>query len=309
MAEELLNDAGMDLGTYKNIPDGTGPDVSGHQTVTPDPGAPPVNSTPPIPPPPEVTSITVDGTAIPVEDIKAGMGWVNHLRLHPDKASDIAKVLATQPAAPTPDQLQAQAAEQARLVAEEEARRTRNIPPDFDDSDPFQKFVVDRITQMDSAQQQFMQAQQTYVQQQMAQRVATDTNAALERFKATHPSLSSTEIDQVRQASVQTGILPGVIQAHQGRESEGIFKALEASLYQIPDIRNKVIAEQTGTPAPPIPPDPNRQRQSKLSALGGTSGSVPRTEPPAPRIDSDHAMKEAVAEALTPWWQANHQGS
>lgn len=174
------------------------------------------------------------------------------------------------------------------------------VPPEvLESADPLTRYMFDRLNQIDQNQSSVLQTldqqrrQQAAAEEQAATnaRVQRDTVNGISRFRQAHPEITDDQFAVINQHTRQLGLVGGLLQQLPG--DQAVARALDLA-------RLDLGSSLTGAPlAPSLPADVTRQRT--LTALaGGSSGSVPRTEPPtpvdtAPDPDLTRAKKAAVA--------------
>ena len=109
--------------------------------------------------------------------------------------------------------------------------------------------------------------------ERQSQRVAADIAAAVDQFKAAHPDLTDDEIDKVRRVTAELGIVPSVMANTPEGPVAGLVKAMEIGSMSDESVRGKVLGIATSGDTG----KKERRRKSNLTALSGSSGSVPRT--------------------------------
>ena len=180
------------------------------------------------------------------------------------------------------------------------------VPPEVIESmDPASRYMFDRLRQMEEGQQTILQSldrqRQTEAQRQAEeatrQRVARDSQAGIARFRRNHPEVTDDQFATINTHAQQLGIIGGLLTQLPG--DQAVARAFELA-------RLDLGSSLTGAPlAPTVPADVQRQR-TLTSLAGGSSGSVPRQEPPAP-VDTapDPDLRRARAAAVDMLKQAN----
>jgi hypothetical protein len=121
--------------------------------------------------------------------------------------------------------------------------------------------------------------------------VQRDTHGGISRFRTAHPELTDDQFAAINAHTQRLGIITGLLTQLPG--DQAVARALELA-------RLDLGSSLTGSPlAPTVPGDVVRQR-TLTSLAGGSSGSIPRQEPPAPvdtapDPDLSRAKKAAVA--------------
>jgi hypothetical protein len=173
-------------------------------------------------------------------------------------------------------------------------------PPSFDPSlmDPQSAAMYQRMNELQHSQQQMLdyirqqQEENERRQQQQDQqtRIARDVELGISRFRRLHPDITEEQLVTIRDRATQLGILPGLLNQFPG--DQAVARSFELA-------RLDLGSSLTGAPpAATIPPGVQRQR-TLTSLAGGSSGSVPREEPPAP-VDTapDPTLTRAKAAAV-----------
>lgn len=160
------------------------------------------------------------------------------------------------------------------------------------------QFLAYQQQQLAAQQQQLAETSQAVTYQQQAAQQAQvaqqtqDINQAKWDF-AVRYSLTPAELDIAETRLAAAQLLPSLIERRQGDVYQSILDGFETVVWTSPDFRQRLIAQST---APAIE-DANaiRQRAASLGSLGGSGGSVPRTDPvPETSQDRHKAMVEAI---------------
>ncbi len=242
--------------------------------------------TAPVDTPPSV--IAIGDREIPLDDINTLLQFQDFLRSNPDKAATIGKIIRGEnvvPSTPEPSPI-------APSIPEPS---TPQLPDGFDPDDPVHKFMLDQFSRLNETVSSLTNLTQQQVQNMQKQKAQADMDLALSRFRSNHTDFTDDDITHIRQKTAELGIVGALVRQHESNPSEGIVKALEAGMWNVESIRNKLYNSR---PTPTVD-STTKSRQSKLSALSGSSGSTTRVEP-RPRLDSDSAMKDAIAKAVEP---------
>lgn len=302
MAKDLYADAGLEWPSWAEKPGGndattqvdsdvnsTDPNAA-NQTSTPSPN----ESTTPAPTATS-TVVKIGDREIPVSQAEAIAQWYEWLQDHPEKANTVIAMVRGQgviPPAPT-------MTDKSQTQSPAPAQPTLQIPEGLDLDTPRDKFFFERLTEIQNRQQQLAELTQQQIERaEIARQEAkaqADMREALAQFQGAY-NLSSDELNQVRQKAAELNIVGGLVARNPQNAPAAIMKALEAGMWNVEAIRNKLL----NNPQPTTTPD--KERQAKLSALSSAStGSAPRTES-RPRLDSDAQMKDVIAKAIEPMW-------
>lgn len=247
---------------------------------------------PPQPPQPP-TAIKIGDRELPLDQAEALLGFQDYLTANPDKAQTILKIVRGESLLPPPQQQQQQ--------QEVTPPPPPVIPDGFDTTTPRDKFILDNLTNTNKTiaelseltKQQIQKAQE----QALAVRAKADMESAVNTFRGRY-DLTDDEFTQVRQKTAELNIVGGLVNANPNNPSSQIVKALEAGMWNVEAVRNKLL-QQNSTQ------DTVKQRQSKLSKLNpSSSGSAPRIES-HPRLSSDQEMKQAIERAVEPLFSKN----
>lgn len=309
IAKQLSEDAGIEW-PDKDIVPGPIQVVPSNAITTPPTSPTPPSPPPTIPPPPEPpATVSINGRTVSADQATALLQWYDYLSNNPEKAQEIVRVIDpnTQP------QPQPVLSPQPTLTAQPPVQpqpvpppAELQLPDGFDPDDPVHKFMLTQFTNISNNLSQLQQSQQSQMQNLVSAKAASDFESALAKFKTAHPEFDDNDINQVRLTASSLNIVGGLVETHSGNEAEGLYKAMEISMYQTPSVRDKVIAKLSNpTPSsqpPPTQSQTDTRRQQSLSALSGSSGSTAPRVTPTPRLDSDHAMKQELAKAFGPFF-------
>ena len=108
-------------------------------------------------------------------------------------------------------------------------------------------------------------------------KVNADVAAALDRFKVDHPDLTDAEINNIRNYTSANVNINGVMSNYPLDPVTGLVKSLEIGSMSDPSVRDKVLGIKRGDVG-----EQDRERQSNLSKLAGSSGAAAR-RPTAPK--------------------------
>jgi hypothetical protein len=246
---------------------------------------------PPTPPPappvqdPPVTApdtVLVNGNPVPLADIQRLYEFDQYLRQNPDAAERVQQaVTVREPAVPTP----AAAAPPANEVT----------PPDFlDMDDPAHKFMWESHLAQQQQLQQFTQQNIQREQEALNQKAMAEMDTALSRFRSAHPNLNDDQIIQIRKHGAEMNIASAVM-ATTVNPVDGFVRILDLAALDTPDIRSTYL--DTEVKKTPTTRQRSTERKGKLNALGGSSGSVPRTTT-TPRPVTDREAIDQFAQGL-----------
>jgi hypothetical protein len=233
--------------------------------------------------------VTVRGQQVPIADIERLHEFDQFLRSNPDAAqrvqAAVSKPVVPEPAAP---------AEPANEVA---------TPPEFLDlDDPVHKFLWEQSQTQQKELLSIRQADIARQQEEINRRAVADMDVALTRFRSAHPNFNDDQIESLRQHSASMNII-GAVMATTPDPVSALVRVLDLGAMDNEDLRTIYLA-------PPETPKETTQRQKsssrkgKLNALGGSSGSVPRTSS-SPRPMSDRDAIDQFAKELSDSFQQN----
>lgn len=256
------------------------------------------------------TTVTIGGKEIPFQQAQALVEWGEYLRSNPDKAEQVMAVMQGKVIPPAPSQYDRSRSEPEGTGTATVGKQS-SIPEGFTSDDPRDKFVLDKISELNSNLQQLHQLTQQQVEQANRSKAENDVNIAISRLKSTHPTFTDDDIRSIRQKTAELQIVPGMVAKHKSDPVTGLVEAMEAGMWNVPGLRDRLYEQATnksdkttGSSNGNTSHTPDRTRQSKLSALSGRSGSTPRNEP-SPRLDSDREMKDAIAKAVSAYFPGN----
>ena len=166
-------------------------------------------------------------------------------------------------------------------------------PPEWlDTEDPAAVAMWTELQSLKAGQAQVAQNQQQIAQQNAVARATQDAEAGIGTFRTLHPELSEDDIAKLRLHAVSLDIIDGLAKSRSGPDA--VLKALDIAYWDHPEFRARAVAE-------PTPAEEKKakatQRKANLNALGGSSGSAPRTEA-KPDLSTDGSAKAAAAEWL-----------
>jgi hypothetical protein len=282
IAAEILGDEGQEIPDDEEIED--------EEVVTP-PAPVPVAEVPPVPPAPVVTSpetVTINGQQILTSDVQRLYEFDQFLRSNPEAAQRVKA--AVEPVVPAP------------AVEATPTPDPALTPPEWMDlEDPAQRFMweshVTNQKTLSALQAQSMQRQQSEINAQ----AAANTNTAISQWVAAHPNFNEDQVNEVRKHAAQMNLIDSLI-ATSPNPIVAVSRALDLAAMDKPELRTVYL----DTEAPPTPTrqQASRTRKSKLNALGGSSGSVPRTTT-TPKAMSDREAIDQFAAGLAESFQNN----
>lgn len=217
-----------------------------------------------------------DGTVTTLSEVQRVLAFERYLTEHPDVAARVVEAARTSPssaASPT-----------------ESAPTTPPPLPDFIDADdPTTKWFVDQL----AAVQTDLQRSQA----EEAQRRIQASNYAAEQALLSVKdklSLSTVEIDRLRDYTAGLQIVPGIMSRHPDNMVAGFTEALEIAAYSLPEYRDKIIAQQVEAQNKVVKAD--RTRRNKLDKLSNKSGGggLPQTNTKPVKEMTEAERREAM---------------
>ncbi len=176
----------------------------------------------------------------------------------------------------------------------------RLLPPDVDPDDPTVRWIV---SQQQAQSQQLAQREQAIQAQLAAQQqrsAAAGIQEARDKIARTYPHLT---FDDIASAEAQAGArgLGFHFTSMYGEDyGRAFYEAIETAAVAMPELRQKILA-----PAPSASVTPIRGKQgekaAKLTALAGSGGTAPRTEPAPQKLTREQkveGMAEMIAQSL-----------
>lgn len=251
------------------------------------PPVPPVEGDPPpeVPPALPADHVLVNGQPVPIADIQRLYEFDQYLRSNPDAAARVQQ--AVQPAVPTPE---------STPPANQEL-----TPPDFlDMEDPAHKFMWESHVAQQKQLAAFQQQTVAQAQQAAVERANADMALALERWKTSHPNFNEDQIIEVRKHAASMNVIDSLM-ATSTTPVDALVRAMDLAAIDNPDLRNVYLDTSHKTPSRK---QQSATRKGKLNALGGTSGSVPRTTTPS-RPQTDREAIDEFAKGLAESFQQN----
>jgi hypothetical protein len=146
-----------------------------------------------------------------------------------------------------------------------------------------------RQQQLEAQISQIAGNQQEIAKAQAVTRAQADAEAGIATFRSLHPELSEDDVTKLRLHAVSLDIIDGLARSRSGPDA--IVKALDIAYWDHPEFR----ARATAAPSPAEAKKAERtEKKQKMNALGGSSGSAPRTEA-RPDLSTDQSAKAAAA--------------
>lgn len=166
-------------------------------------------------------------------------------------------------------------------------------PPEWvDRDDPSDLARWNYMQKLELQQSQLLENQRRFAEQEQASKAMVAVDGALSTFRQLHPELTEDDVQTVRTHAAALEIIPGLQRTRNG--TDAVLKALDIAYWDLPEFR----AQATATPSPAAVKKAERaEKKEKLNALGGSSGSVPRTEA-KPNLSSDRDARAAAAQWL-----------
>jgi hypothetical protein len=168
-------------------------------------------------------------------------------------------------------------------------------PPDLDLDDPAVRYMWTQQQEVQAQVQALRDtiATQNRTQEQLqAQQAAVGLQAARNNIVARY-GLNPDELAQVEQSAAKYANLQQLIADEGGSIERAAVRAMEGAIALDPQMRNRITQ--------PKETAKDKDRKTKLSALAGTSGSAPRTEPAVPLDNKQkvEAMAADIARAVS----------
>lgn len=219
---------------------------------------------------PRTDVVVIDGREVPVTEARSLIDLRNYLASHPEKAQEVRQVIEgkqPEPEAPKP-------------------------PEWLDTDDPAQMAMWQRQTDLEAQVRQIGNTQRQNLEEQTRARASADANSGIATFRVAHPELSEDDLTTLRTHAVALNIIDGLAKTRSGPDA--ILKALDIAYWDHPEFRAR--ASEAPTPAE-AKTAKAAERKGKLNALGGSSGSAPRSEA-KPDLSSDGSAKKEAAQWL-----------
>ena len=212
----------------------------------------------------------IDGREVPVSEARSLIDLRNYLASHPEKAQEVRQVIEGKTPEPEPAK-----------------------PPEWlDQDDPAQMAMWQRQTELETQIRQIGNTQRQTLEEQTRARASADANAGIATFRSAHPELTEDDLTTLRTHAVALNIIDGLAKTRSGPDA--ILKALDIAYWDHPEFRAKANAEPTPSEAKKARA---ADRKGKLNALGGSSGSAPRSEA-KPDLSTERGAREAAAAYL-----------
>lgn len=229
--------------------------------------------------------ILIKGQPVAITDVERLYDFDQFLRSDPDASERVAQ--AVKPIVPTP----------TPAPASQEL-----TPPEWMDlEDPQQKFMWDSHVANQNTLAAVAQQAQQREQELSNQRAVADMDVALTRFRSAHPNFNDDQITALRLHARDMNII-GAVMATAPNQVDGFVRTMDLAAMDSPDLRSIYLTPET--PSTPTRQQKSATRKRQLNALGGSSGSAPRTSP-AKRPMSDREAIEQMAAGLAESFQSN----
>lgn len=215
-------------------------------------------------------TVLVNGKEISLEDIQRLYEFDQHLRANPDVAERVQA--AVKPAVPP--------ATETTPPADQGL-----TPPEWMDlEDPQQKFMWDQHVATQTTLATLQQRDAAAEQQRINTQAVTDMDAALTVWKAAHPNFNEDQIVEVRKHAADMNIITSLMATTTPQQA--LVRAMDLAALDKPELRTLYLDPEQHK----IKTRQQRstERKGKLNALGGSTGSVPRTSTtPRPMTDRE----------------------
>jgi hypothetical protein len=174
------------------------------------------------------------------------------------------------------------------------------LPPDVDPDDPTVRWIV----QQQQAQSQQLAQREQAIQQQLAAQQQRSASAGIQEARAkiaqTYPHLTFDDIASAEAQASARGLGYHFTSMYGEDYGRAFYEAIETAAVAMPELRPKILA-----PAPAASVTPIRgaqgERAKKLTALAGSGGTAPRTEPAPQKLSREQkveGMAEMIAQSL-----------
>ena len=237
----------------------------------------------PEPTPDAASEFTLDGRAIPIDELRNNIAFVDLIRSDPIRARQILGLLdgtlqvapVEAPAPPTPP----------------------SPPPNFEFADDTQKWLYQQLEalkaqytdQMASYQQAIERHDQLLTNQQMIEAQSLHARARRD-FQASH-SLSNEEMDRVDAHAAELGILPALVSRGMGR-LEAMERTYTLAMRDDEKLYERSLASTAKAQAE------SKDRKARASSVASGPGSVPRTPATPTPQTRDELMLSAFREVM-----------
>lgn len=164
-------------------------------------------------------------------------------------------------------------------------------PSDDSDLEDLPPAVRAKLGEIDAMRETLGAMTQEAQQRQLVQAQAAVEKGA-ENFR-TRLSLTAEDMTELQAETASLGILPSIAQRRQGDLTGAVEEALEIAYWRSEKFRQAAIGRMMDQQKE------DRKRQRKASSLGGSSGSVPRSQDtPRDPEARKKAMADEIAEAM-----------
>jgi hypothetical protein len=227
--------------------------------------------------------VLINGQEVPLSDVQRLYEFDQYLRSNPDAAERVqAAVKPTVPAAPAPP-----------------TNETLTPPEFLDLEDPAQKFMWDSYVRTQTDLAAIKQRDEIREQSNVQARATADMDQALAQWTAAHPNFNDDQIIAVRKHAAEMNVI-GSLMATSSSPVAALARAMDLAALDNPDLRSIYLDPETHKT------QTRKQKQattkSKLNALGGSSGSAPRTTS-TPRPMTDKQARDQFAKELSDSFQ------
>lgn len=254
--------------------------------TTPDPNTTPDTSA-------EPETVKVNGHDVPLADVQRLYEFDQYLRNNPEASQRVAKAINPEPDG-EPAPTAGPSGEPA--VSPQATTPTPLEPPEFlDFDDPAQKFLWESF-QLQQSQIHSLTTATEKQQKSLADRQAViDTDVAVSAFRTAHPNFNDEQMGKLRQHAAQMGILDSLLTTSPNPVA-ALSRTLDLAALDHEESRALYMAPPE-TPREKTATQKSQTRKDKLSALSGSSGSVPR-QTATPKPQSDREMIAEFAKQL-----------
>ncbi len=168
------------------------------------------------------------------------------------------------------------------------------LPPDVDPEDPTVRWVIQQQQATAFQQQQREQA----IQQQLAAQQQRSASAGVQEARAkiaqAYPHLTFDDISAAEAQATARGLGYHFTAMYGDDYGRAFYEAIETAAVAMPELRPKILA-----PAPSASVTPIRGKQgekaAKLTALAGSGGTAPRTEPAPQKLSNEQKVQGMAA--------------
>jgi hypothetical protein len=268
------------------------------EPTAPDPatGEPPATPSEPVSPtiPEPDDFVEIEGSRYPRSQVQAATQFQQHLASDPQLQQLITDYLTGGGIPQQPTQPQ-------RFIPPQQAspQALSQPPEDLDLEDPSVRRLYQLVQQQNEAIQGLTQGLTTTYEQSAAQsrqQINSQWQTAATAFSKDH-DLREDETEYLGQVAARLGVLPALMQGMDpitGSPSSpdpirAFNRALEIAMFQVPEYRDREFRRSVQAQ------QQEAQKRKLLGAVGGSSGSVARTNPP-PKAGSPEARKAMLSE-------------